>query len=112
MEFEQKSLDWWVKNLHLMSRDTWLWIPNDTKSLAPDTICYAVEDDLDLSPEELDQRDDYLEQVGLKCFFHKDQLKDIESNLRTQKENMNQDDLLRAINHYWKNDAFINYSNT
>ena len=107
MELEPKPLDWWVTNLKIMSRDTWLWILQETKSLQPDTDCFAVDDGIDLSPEEQDQREVDLENSGLMCFFSKDQLEDILQNLQAQKNNYDQQDLYAAINYYWKNDAFI-----
>jgi|AZIH01.1.fsa_nt_gi hypothetical protein len=111
MELESKPLDWWVNNLKTMPRDIWLWISQETNNLQPNTRCFAVDDGIDLSPEEQDQQEVDLENSGLMCFFHKDQLEDIEQNLMAQKKEYDQRDLYAAINYYWKNDAFINLGN-
>lgn len=111
MELESKPLDWWVNNLEIMSRDTWLWIFQQTKCLQPDTGCFAVDEGIALSPDEQDQREVDLEKSGLTCFFSKDQLEDIVQNLKAQKNNYGQQDLYAAINYYWKNDAFIELGN-
>ena len=110
MEFESKQLNWYLKNLDKISRDVWLWIPNNTQSLTSQTECYEVDDDVDLSAEEFDERDLELERKGFKSFFNKDQLEDIESNLQQQKKSYNSNDLYLALNYYWNNDAFIDFS--
>tara|TARA_R110001599_G_scaffold346101_1_gene571027 strand:- start:231 stop:560 length:330 start_codon:yes stop_codon:yes gene_type:complete len=107
MELESEPLNWWVNNLKAMPRDIWLWILQETNSLLPDTRCFAVGSGIDLSPEEQDQREADLESSGLICLFFKDQLEDIEQNLKAQKKDYDQRDLYAAINYYWKNDAFI-----
>jgi len=107
MELESKPLDWWTRNLSEMSRDIWPWIPNETDRLLPETVCFIVDNDIDLSAEEQDQRDLDLENSGLMCFFFKDQLEDIQLNLKAQKSNYDSGDLYKALNYYWENDAFI-----
>lgn len=107
MELDAKPLDWWVNNLKTMPRDIWLWISEETKYLQPDTRCFAVDEGIDLSPEEQGQREVDLEKSGLMCFFFKEQLEDIVKNLQAQKSNYDHLDLYAAINHYWENDAFI-----
>jgi len=107
VKLESKPLDWWINNLEIMPRDIWLWIPSETEVLRPDTQCYVVDDGAELSPEEQDQRDIDLEDCGLACFFCKDQLEDIEQNLKQQKSDYDQRDLYEALNVYWENDAFI-----
>ncbi|WLQ15786.1 hypothetical protein O5O45_07655 [Hahella aquimaris] len=111
VEFESKPLAWWMKNFHEMSREIWLWIPSETKALTPETICYIVDEDIDLSVEEQDQRDVLLEGSGLSCLFCKDQLEDILLNLEAQKKDYADSDLYFALNFYWKRDAFINLDN-
>lgn len=111
MELESKPLEWWVLNLHKMSRDIWLWISGETDKLCPETLCFIVDDDIDLSDEEQDQRDIDLENLGLVSFFFKDQLEDIQLNLKSQKRSYDSNDLYKALNYYWENDAFINLKN-
>ncbi|WP_412523435.1 hypothetical protein [Shewanella chilikensis] len=111
MELESKPLDWWMRNLHEMSRDIWLWISSKTEKLSPETVCFIVDDGIDLSAEEQDQTDVDLENSGLMCFFFKDQLEDIQLNLKAQKSNYDSCDLYEALNYYWENDAFIDLKN-
>lgn len=107
MEEQPKPLSWWMMNLDFMSREVWLWIPENTQKLTFETPCTPVGDSRDLSDEEYDNREKELEESGLKCFFCKDQLEDIEDNLKEQKPSYNQTELLQAANYYWENDAFI-----
>jgi len=111
MELESKPLNWWMNNLRSMSRDIWLWISSETVVLTPDTVCYIVDDDIDLSAKEQNQRDTDLEKIGLMCFFLKDQLEDIELNLKEQQKDYDAKALYLALNYYWENDAFIDLSN-
>lgn len=69
MEHESKPLNWWMLNLHIMSRDIWLWISSETEAITPETACYVVGDDVDLSSVEEDQRDLELEEKGLMFFL-------------------------------------------
>ena len=94
-----------------MSRDIWLWVSSETDRLLPETVCFIVDNDIVLSAEEQDQRDLDLENSGLMCFFFKDQLEDIQLNLKAQKSNYDSDDLYKALNFYWENDAFIDLKN-
>lgn len=111
MELESKPLDWWMRNLHEMSRGICLWISNETDNLSLETVCFIVDDDMDLSAEEQDLRDVDLENSGLMCFLFKDQLEDIQQNLKAQKPNYGSSDLYTALNYYWENDAFIDLKN-
>jgi hypothetical protein len=106
MKGESKPLVWWINNLADMTRDTWLWIPADTKYLGESTPCIAVSS-LDLSSEEQDQQEAKLEKSGLRCFFDNEQLEDIVVNLQQQKPTYSLAELFLAINFYWQNDAFI-----
>jgi len=107
MKLESKPLDWWMKNLNIMPRDIWLWILRDTENLCPETVCYVVDDGIDLSPEEQDQRDIDLGNSGLKCLFFKDQLEDIQLSLKAQKNDYEPNELYAALNYYRENDTFI-----
>ena len=106
MKGESKPLGWWINNLANMTRDLWLWIPDNTKYLGESTPCLAVSS-WELSPEEQDQQEAELEQSGLRCFFYKDQIEGIVENLRQQKPAYSLAELFLAINFYWQNDAFI-----
>lgn len=91
--------------------DLWLYISSESAAIELDTPCYPlVVDESGLSPEEQDELDVYPETVGLKCFLSLTQLEDIADNLRQQRPNFSNQDLLNAINFYWSRDAFINLS--
>lgn len=106
-----QKLEWWLQNIENMSRDYWLYIPSSTEEITFETLCLPINED-DLSPEEQDLQDEMLEKSGLSCFFYKDQLEDIISNLKAQNQNFEKNNLLKAINYYWLNDAFITIKST
>ncbi len=106
MKAEQKPLSEWINSLHTMSREVWLWIPDETIELIESTPCLSVSSG-DLSPEEQEQQEAELKQGGLQCLFFKDQIEDIADNLRQQKPSCSRKDLFLALNFYWKNDAFM-----
>jgi hypothetical protein len=92
-----------MKELHLLSRDEWLFIDASTERITLDLVCsfVATDDYLD------DELNSYCDQNGLKHFFYKDQLRDIKSNLSAQRTEFTESDLEKAIDYYWQNDAFI-----
>ncbi len=91
--------------------DQWLYISSESAAIELDTPCQPlVVDESGLSPEEQDELDAYPEMVGLRCFLCLTQLEDIADNLRQQRPNFSNQELLNAINHYWSRDAFINLS--
>jgi hypothetical protein len=110
MKGEIKPLIWWINNLASMERDVWLWIPDETGHLVESTACVAISSE-ELSPEEQDKQEAQLEQSGLRCFLHKDQIEDIAVNLRQQKPIYSLAELFHALNFYWSNDAFIDIEN-
>lgn len=90
-------------------QDQWLYIPEATSDIEFATPCYRLAiDENELSPEEQDELDAYPETVGLNCFLCISQLEDIAENLRQQCPGFSEQDLLMAINYYWRHDAFIN----
>ena len=111
MELEFRSLMYWLKNIESMSRDSCLWIPKETVAIGSSTQCLNVDDDIDLSPEEFDERDMEIENKGFTEFLNKDQLEDVMTNLKQQKTDYSDGELFIALNYYWANDAFIVLSN-
>src|SRR5262245_14489624 len=89
--------------------EQWLYVPSGVKQIEAGTPCRAcIVDGKELSPEEQDELEDYPETIGLKCFLSLSQLEDIISNLKQQRPSFSEHDLMAAINHYWRHDAFIN----
>ena len=107
MSETNKPLSWWLKNLQAMPHDYWLWISKSEKTISPDTNCLSISGSVDLSDEEYEAKEVELKNKGLTCFFCKEQLKEIESNLSQQLSSYTQDQLMNAIDYYWNNDAFI-----
>jgi len=91
--------------------DQWLYVSSESAAIELDTPCHPlVVDESELSPEEQDELDAYPETVGLRCFLCLTQLGDIAENLRQQRPNFSNHELLNAINFYWSRDAFIDLS--
>ena len=91
------------------NQDQWLYIPASTGEIEFSTLCYRFAVDAsELSPDQQDTLDAYPESVGLKCFLCASQLDDIVGNLRQQRPHFSEQDLIQAINYYWRNDAFFN----
>lgn len=89
-------------------QNQWLYIPAATKEIEFATPCSSLAiDENELSPEEQDELDAYPETAGLKSFLCISQLEDIAQNLRHQFPNFSDQDLVKAINYYWRHDAFI-----
>lgn len=89
--------------------DQWLYVPAATRAIEFATPCYCLSIDAnELSPEEQDELDAYPETIGLDSFLCVSQLEDIAQNLRQQVPQFSDKDLVQAINHYWRHDAFIN----
>ncbi len=89
--------------------DQWLYISAATRAIEFSTPCYCLSIDAnELSPEEQDELDAYPETIGLYSFLCVSQLEDIAQNLRQQVPRFSDQDLVQAINYYWRHDAFIN----
>ena len=92
-----------MNNLKELSRDIWLFIPVETQKISMNTVCRFVSTD-DYLDEEIDQ---FTKDRKVKEFFYKDQLEDILEGIKNQKKKHSAEDLEKAINYYWNNDAFI-----
>ena len=89
--------------------DQWLYISSESAAVELDTPCHPlVVDGSGLSSEEQDELDVYPKTVGLTCFLCLTQLEDVAHNLRQQRPQFSEQELLNAINYYWHRDAFIN----
>lgn len=89
--------------------DQWLYVAAATRAIELATPCYCLSIDTNkLSPEEQDEMDACPEAIGLKSFLCVSQLEDIAQNLRLQVPQFSDQDLVQAIDYYWRHDAFIN----
>jgi len=80
----------------------WLFFA-ENEEVTLDTSCLAVREDFD----EFDEFAEQLEDSNIRSFLSTAQLEDIVENLRLQKADYTDEELLAAVNFYWKNDAFI-----
>ena len=103
---EFKPLSWFLKNLKHVPDYASFWVPTETSELYSDLSCIVVEEDIDLSDEELRLRESKLKELGLKELLSKEQIEDVEGNLRAQVTNYNLEDLISATDYYWKHDAY------
>lgn len=92
-----------MADLRQIHREEWLYIPRDTTEITASLLCRFVTCD-DYLDDELDH---YCEIKKQKSFFFVDQLEDIESNLRAQKPRFTEQELMIAIDHYWRHDSFV-----
>jgi len=110
--FEQpRPLRDFLSRLSELPRRVWLYIPASVADITLDTPCYATTfDSRDLSPEEQDEFDAMAERTGMRCFFYRDQLEDIRTNLTLQRSDFTPEQFIGAIDFYWRHDAFIDLS--
>ena len=105
------SLEGILSRLSTLPQHTWLYISRSVSRITLVTECYATTvNSRDRSPDEQDEFDVAAEQAGMRCFFNRDQLVDIQANLAAQRPDFTLDQLVAAIDFYWKHDAFIDLS--
>jgi hypothetical protein len=102
------SLSDWLGRLGQFPGDGWLVIRGDTEVIQGDLLCWPqVFSARDLSDDEYDQMEEWIGQNGYGMFLGEDQLEDIAENLRQQVPAYSPDQLVQAVDYYWRNDAFI-----
>ena len=109
---EPRKLVEWLSELEAYPADGWLYLKKDASSLDLTTLCWpGIVESIDLSDDEYDEMESWLEENGFKSFLSKDQIEDIVSNLGQQLSPYTDAQLLRAIRYYWENDAFFDATN-
>lgn len=110
--FEQpRPLRDFLPRLSELPRHIWLYISALVTAITLDTPCYATTfDSRNLSPEEQDEFDALAERTGVRCFFCRDQLEEIRTNLTLQRSDFTPEHFVTAIDYYWRHDAFIDLS--
>ena len=104
---EPRELIYWLSQEEFPA-DGWLYIKADVDSIKSDTKCWPVIiESRDLSDEEFEEMELWLEANGYNSFLCKDQLVDILSNLEQQIDNPNAGLIIKAIQYYWERDACI-----
>ncbi len=107
---EAKPLVYFMEHLSELPTWSWLYVDTNTLQITLDTMCHPkAMSSWDMSEEENDDFDAHAELAGLKCFFCRDQLEEIRSNLMEQTPCFTLQQLASAIDFYWTNDAFIDY---
>lgn len=102
------SLDAWLGRLGQFPGDGWLVIPRAEERLSLETECRPITSSgRELSGEEQEELDELLEQSEWKPFLSDTQLEDILDNLCMQVRNPTTMQVLEAIEHYWRLDAFV-----
>lgn len=86
----------------------WLYIRGDTDAIELSMDCYPAEiDSRDVSEEEMDALHSAWHAAGFQSFLCDDQIQEIIGNLDQQRSDYTPADLERAIDFFWKHDAFI-----
>ena len=87
---------------------TWFYVDASTNEVTAALLCFPRIIDLrDMSESEIDEMEDAIRAAGFKSFLCSDQVEDVLSNLRQQRANATDADVIEAIDFYWKNDAFM-----
>ena len=109
---EPKKLIEWLSDSAAYPADGWLYLKADVTFLGLVTMCWpGVVESIELSDDEYDKMESWLEENGYNSFLSKDQIDDIASNLAQQLSPYTDNQLLQAVQYYWENDAFLNAKN-
>ena len=105
---EAKPLSHFIERLVELPPWSWLYVPDATDDVTLTLSCYPkTTDSREMSEEESDEFEACLARNGLKTLLCPAQLEDVVSNLRQQRSSPSLDDIVAAIDFYWKHDAFI-----
>ena len=105
---EPQKLAEWLSDSAAYHADGWLYINSDVASLDLTTPCWpGIVESIELSNEEYDEMESWLEENGFKSFLNKEEIEDVANNLGQQISPYTDAQLLKAVRYYWENDAFI-----
>jgi len=105
---EPKKLVEWLSDSTVYPADGWLYIKSNETSINLTTLCWpGIVESIDLSDNEYEEMEAWLDENGFKSFLGNDQIEDVASNLSQQLSSYTDAKLLDAIRYYWENDAFI-----
>jgi hypothetical protein len=105
---ESKPLSHFIERLAEVPPWCWLYVSHATDDVTLTLPCYPkTTDSREMSDEELDEFEASVARVGLKSFLSPAQLADVIDNLRQQRPTHSLNDVVTALDFYWKNDAFI-----
>ena len=105
---EPKPLSHFIERLTELPAWSWLYVSDATNHVTLALPCYPkTTNSREMSDEESDEFEASVARNGLKCFLSPAQLEDVIDNLRLQRPTHSPNEVLAAIDFYWKHDAFI-----
>lgn len=108
---EPKRLSQWVEECINNSGQGYWLLFRDVEGeveISLSTEMFPVTGDTgDLSDEEYEEFDNSIHECGYSNFLNLDQMEDIVSNLKMQKSNYSENELINAIEYYFSHDAFL-----
>jgi hypothetical protein len=97
-----------IDHLREMPWSGWLYVRNATRDIDLAVECFPSDfDSQQASEEEAEEFEASVAAAGFKPFFCREQLEGILENLRLQRRNHGRAEIAKAIDYYWKRDAFI-----
>lgn len=109
---EPRKLGDWLSDPAAPSADGWLYLKADISSLDLTTLCWPViVESKELSDDGYEEMELWLKKNNFKPLLCKGQMEDIVENLHRQLSAYTDTQLLKAILHYWENDAYIDATN-
>jgi len=103
-----KQLAYFVDHLDELPASGWLYIRADTDEIKLATECYPVEiESRDVSEDEMVAFETAWKASGFKGFLCDGQIREIIGNLEEQRAAYTRGELERAVDFYWRHDAFI-----
>ena len=99
---------YFVDHLDALPPSGWHYIRADADEITLATACYPVEvESREVSEDEMVAFEAAWEGAGFKSFLCDGQIREIIGNLEEQRAAHSRADLERAIDFYWRHDAFL-----
>lgn len=104
-----ETLDQWVETcINEPGLQYWLvYVETDEEVELSTPMFPLTEATNDLTDDEYEAFEDNLIRSGYCYFLNLDQIEDVISNLKMQKSDYSKQELIKALNHYFSRDAFI-----